>query len=445
MRKIQDWAKMYFVLSLLLLSFLFGAMIGIYKIFPYSFLSNGSRAIIDFLYNWKTYTIRPQSNFLKKNDFGGTGVIVYDPDRACHGVTLYSGLKNDRLALYLIDMEGNLLHQWTVSFNEIWPKAKHLDSQPGDLYQQITGSMLMKNGDVILNIYRVGLVKLDRFSNVVWKVPIRAHHQFNPSLRDSLWVPCEDGADRRYPEKAKKRGSLELDIHNPEAVCEVSFDGKLLRKIDVVEAFFRSGLGPMLLSVGLKEDKNYHFYSDGDSFTHLNDIEVVTKDVADAFPIFKAGDLLLSLATQSLLAVMDPDTETIKWTMRGPFFMQHDPDILPNGKILLFDNLGASLDPREYNGSRILEIDPATAKVQTVYGSSSKNFFCSQTEGDQQLLENGNLMIVESVRGRIFEIDPSGEIVWCYVTRWDDDEVIITHEATRYPESYADFTKKSQP
>jgi hypothetical protein len=434
--------KLYFFLSVLCIVFLLGAGVVLFKVFPYEFLKNGAEALADWKNNWQAYTIRPQAPFLRKNEFGASGVLVYDKERAYDGVTFYSGLQGDRLALHLIDMNGNLLHEWTVSLRELWPNgSRHLKSLPADLHQAIVGSMLLENGDVILNLYRVGLVRLDRCGKVLWKAPIRAHHLFNFSREGGLWVPCEEDTVRRYGEKENSLGTVTLTITDPEAVCEISPEGELLRSLDPVQAFFRSGLGPMLMPAGMSEYESYHFSSNGDTFTHVNDVEVVTEEFAKTFPKFSEGDLLLSLCTQNMLAVMDPETETIKWTMKGPFFNQHDPDLLPNGNISIFDNLGATLDPNAEDGTRILEVDPLTGAYRTVIGSSkSKNFFYTETEGNKQALANGNLLITESVRGRIFEVDQNGDIVWSFVTKWDEDKVVITHEGIRYPASYAAFT-----
>jgi hypothetical protein len=440
-----NWQKTYFSLSVIVIAFLLGAAVEIFQFFPYRQLVHAADALEDLEHNWRAYTILPQARFLEKNEFGGHGVLVYDKDRAFNGVTLYSGLDKKRLALRLIDMRGNLLHEWTVSFNALWPKAGHLDRQPGDLHQSITGALLLENGDVIFDMYRVGLVKMDRCGNVIWKVPIRAHHQFNLSPTGELWVPCEESGEKRYGKEEDGLDTPSLRLRNPEALCEISADGRLLREIDPVAAFFRSGLGPMLLPSGLTVYKTYHFASNGDTFTHINDIEVLSGKIAPAFPMFKTGDLLLSLCTENLLAVMDPVTETIKWTMRGPFFNQHDPDFLPSGKIRVFDNLGANLDRKERDGSRILDIDPVTETARTVYGSNKKNFFYSETQGNDQTLDNGDIMIVESLRGRIFEVAPNGDIVWSFVSNWNDDKVVIIDEATRYPPSYAAFAKQSCP
>src|SRR3546814_3243527 len=79
------------------------------------------------------------------------------------------------------------------------------------------------------------------------------------------------------------------------------------------------------------------------------------------------GRVLRSCRGIGTLAVIDLDSEEIVWARRGDWAGQHDPDILPNGNILLFDNLG-KLGPG--GRSRILEIDPQTgAEVWRYEGS----------------------------------------------------------------------------
>ena len=46
--------------------------------------------------------------------------------------------------------------------------------------------------------------------------------------------------------------------------------------------------------------------------------------------------------------------------MRGAWIGQHDPDILPNGNILLFDNDG---ELGEAGRSRVVEVDPRTTGI----------------------------------------------------------------------------------
>ena len=56
--------------------------------------------------------------------------------------------------------------------------------------------------------------------------------------------------------------------------------------------------------------------------------------------MLKVGDLLVSLRNVSSLVAIDAETKMARWAMAGSFRRQHDPDLLPNGHILVFDNLG---------------------------------------------------------------------------------------------------------
>jgi len=57
----------------------------------------------------------------------------------------------------------------------------------------------------------------------------------------------------------------------------------------------------------------------------------------------------------------------VKWWRTGPFLRQHDPDFLPNGHILVFDNRLGGRDHR-FGESRIVEIDPKNPESITRLG-----------------------------------------------------------------------------
>src|SRR3546814_7782682 len=95
--------------------------------------------------------------------------------------------------------------------------------------------------------------------------------------------------------------------------------------------------------------------------------------------------------------------------MRGGWIGQHDPDVLANGNILLYDNLGGF----EQSGrTRILEIDPDNGGVVWRYAGSLEQPFESEARGSQERLPNGNTLITETAGGRIFEVTRDGRIVW---------------------------------
>jgi hypothetical protein len=136
--------------------------------------------------------------------------------------------------------------------------------------------------------------------------------------------------------------------------------------------------------------------------------------------------------------VIDGETERVKWSLTYPFMAQHDPDFTEDGYITVFDN---NLDM--FGGSRILRIKPSTREVEVLYGHKRDQYFFTIRCGKHQHLPNGNMLITESYAGRVFEITPSGKVVWSWIMpRWDKNSVPEILEGTRYSEEFAGFTNK---
>jgi hypothetical protein len=105
----------------------------------------------------------------------------------------------------------------------------------------------------------------------------------------------------------------------------------------------------------------------------------------------------------------------------GPFFGQHDPHLLPNGNILVFDNgsyrthgSGAIVH------SRVLEFDMKTREVVWEYKDTPMYSFQSAFLSGAEILPNGNILVAEGGRGRIFQITPEGEVVWEFINPYFD-------------------------
>ena len=175
--------------------------------------------------------------------------------------------------------------------------------------------------------------------------------------------------------------------------------------------------------------------------THINDIEILDEAMAPQFPLFNEGDIMVSMRNLNLIVIIDAVTEKIKWWMTGPFHRQHDPDFLPNGRIAVFDNRSDEAEGVKLGGSRILSIDPVSRKIDIIYQSNPKNYFYTEIMGKHQFLPNGNILITESLAGKIFEINSQGEIVWSYTNRYDEDEIIRISEGIRLNENFGNFTK----
>ena len=107
---------------------------------------------------------------------------------------------------------------------------------------------------------------------------------------------------------------------------KLTSDGQILFQKSVSEILIDNGLEYLLFSVG-----DHGFTKDP---IHLNDIQPV--DFNGKF--WNKGDVFLSLRHQSMVLLYRPLTNKIIWKGTGPFFHQHDVDILNEHKISVFNN-----------------------------------------------------------------------------------------------------------
>ena len=421
--------RIYWVTSLCALAFACGIAVGVFRIFPYGLLQGiGFTARELIRYPQHTLGLAPEK-FLAVSPPMGAGVSLNVAGQAYPGMTLITGFFDSSLGIRLIDMKGAVLNHWTISYNEIWPESPHLSDQPRDWNTELHGARLMPNGDVIFTFQYGGLVRMDRCARVRWKLPRQTHHVFTPDAEGNFWVP-----DRRRRDEAVSRYPKVPPPFEEEYVVKVSPEGKVLAEISILDLIFKSRLEGLLFANGAHDSEMVVPLS-GD-FTHLNDVDVLSPELAPAFPQFEAGDLLVSLRNLNLLMVIDPAAERIKWTRTGPFLRQHDPDFLPTGRIAVFDNRRDGGGAHRFGGSRILAIDPGVGRDTTLYGARPDQHFYTDTMGDHQPLKNGNLLISESQKGHAFEITPAGNIVWSWVNRWQDGSVGKISQAARYPAEY---------
>lgn len=351
--------------------------------------------------------------------------IKPDLDRMQPGVTLLSGLIDGKLGLRLVDENGAVIHDWPLDFFDI-----DVDGKVYHYQALIHGTYLYPNGDALVNLDQKGIYRIDACGRIKWISEARTHHSIDVDENGAIWAP---EIAHGYLEQRLYRHAYNLDLIvkiDPET-------GKTLDRIDLTKVFLDSE------NEGLAVWENPD-YSD---LLHVNDVEVLSSADAPAFPMFSAGDILVSSRLRNALFVIDGKTKLIKWSRVGPMQFHHDPDFERDGAISIFDNRGAELATAENNwlgdrgGSRILSIRPGDYAFKTLYSSTEAHPFYSPRRGKHQRLANGDILIAETDSGRAFEITPGGDIVWQYVNKFNDREVGWITGALRYPSSYADFPK----
>ena len=436
----ENWAKLYFAVAIALLLFGYGVAVGMYQVFPYQPIRNAISAAADWNENAEHYARIKPDKHLRPERGPGSELNRYDEAKALDGVTLLSGMWGESLGVKLVGMDGNLLHEWLVSFNDIWPDAPHLELQPHDWDTNIHGLFAYPDGDLVLNFEHDGLVRIDRCARVQWQLPELAHHFVTQAPDGNLWV----GGEVHHKKKDARFNRIEAPFAE-DFLLEVSPEGEVLRRISVLELFYNSGLEGLLLASTQSTGGIWKgtVVSRGPDITHLNDLDILSAEDAAAFEAFSAGDILLSLRNLHMLLVFDPATEIIKWYKLGPWLMQHDPDFLSDGKIMVFDNRARKTVDGKVYGSRILELDPVSRDVEVIYSGSDEDLFFTSQMGKSQPLSNGNVLIAEPDGGRAFEVDRDGAIVWEYINRWSEEQVAVITEAVRLPGDYFNISQES--
>lgn len=315
----------------------------------------------------------------------------------------------------LVDREGRVVHEWWIEPTEVFADSVHRRGTGLD-EQDLQGTALLPGGDLVANVEYAGTVRVDACSRVEWTLAEGSHHSIERAEDGTLWIPgiTHEGPARseRYP-----RGFVGLasEIYRSQ-VLHVGPGGRLLRRIDVLSLLYDSGLERFI-------PKNRQ--QDEEDVVHLNDVEPLPGSMADAYPLFEAGDLLLSLRNLDLVLVVDPDTREVKWSASRPFIMQHDPDFLGRGWIGVFDNnWDDTNNGTMLGGSRIVALNPGSDSTRVLFPTAASEHFYTAHRGKWQQLENGNRLLTEADRGRILEVAPDGRTVWSWsVEAYSDDRV----------------------
>lgn len=433
-----NWDKFLFALGILILSYAYGLATIQFRLFPYGILRDAKQAALDWKSNWMTYTQTEPGQFLRPAVYQGNGLTKNLPDRTQPGVTLFTGFRDNHVALWLIDSKGTVIHRWSADFTRLWPKPSHIEGYPvpdkNDWYTHIHGALLFPNGDVVFNFEYLGMMRLDKCGKVVWRLPYMTHHSLHLSEDGTIWA-----SGRKFHHKEDGFPGMIPEFWEPTAI-QVSADGKLLREVSILDVIYRNGV----------EILRFSPYFTGD-WDHLNDIEIFESKPGYSSTLFKPGDILVSLRHLHLVFVFDPATSRIEWMSSGPWLHQHDPDFLPDGTISVFDNRnlwGHSYQEAQggrsppFSGSRIIRINPLDNHYTVVYEGTSGNSFYTNLMGKHQYLDNGNILITESEGGRAFEIDGNGDIVWEYINRYSENRIAVIEQAERYPASYGDFAQE---
>jgi len=455
--KTQLLPRIAFFAACLFFAFLFGFIASHFELFPHGTIAPALDEAVRLVENpsklMDGVPKRHQSE--ARHDFAG--VLAYDeqgkliPNEqidagdGCILITSFWPEYDWRPGLRLIDRRGETLHHWDVDLAKIWPESPYTDGAEAfyGTESYIHGSYVFDNGDVLFNVEYVGLVRLDKHSNVVWKLDRHTHHSVTRAEDGNFWV-CEMNWITDLQHALLNFYGLEVPFVE-DMVLKVSPEGEVLQQVSILDMVCRSDLRSMLFRAGAEVPTRTF------DPLHLNDVEELSSAMAAQYPMFAAGDLVVSLFQFNLVMVFDPNTREVKWTQVTPFVHQHDPDFLGDGWISVFNNNsdGSPLGIIS-GGSQMLAFRPHTGEQYGIYPekldasllaatkkapSGHERRFYTRVGGKAQKLPTGNWLIVEAVGGRLFEVDERRHTVWEWCQQRSDDGVMVAEvlEGTWYP------------
>lgn len=392
------------IVALIGVSVGYGILVNSRHLFPYSLLKHGFKTLVP-----RQAALRlpgksaepPPDSVQKLVHFpylrgyrspteGGGPIRAYDKALAEDGLNFFSS--GHAPAAILMDMDGKIVKTWTVDVPKAFPGLALDDQKEHDREKVLRRAHLFPDGGIVAMFEEIGLVRLDSQSHVLWTWRAKTHHDLFVADDGEIWTIFHE-----------KRVVPELHRDDPvwdDSIAEISPDGKLVRRVSLIECFARSRYVPLLLNIDPNDDDVFH----------TNSVFVLDGSLADRWSAFRRGNVLVSIKRLNTVAVIDVASGQVVWALNGQWYGQHSARLSAKAHLLLFDNLGSMR-----RASRVLEIDPFTQELLWSYGAREGQSLISEIIGFVERLPGGNTLIAETNYGRVLEVAPDSRIAWEFV------------------------------
>jgi len=354
-------------------------------------------------------------------------VTIYDSARTFDGYTLFAPTFGTDA--WLIDMQGRVVNHWEMA---------HAPASHGRLLPN--GNLMWQGkGPGSMDKYFVGsgseLVEVDWDGNEVWRYDeVGLNHDFLPLENGNVIVNVFQAVPDDLA-KAVKGGIPGTELNGKiYSACfkEITREGETLWQWKAYE----------------------HLDPEADAICPLCNRHVWGFN--NSLALMPDGKLLFTLRLLNRVCMLDRQTGRVVWQFGEGEALGHPHccTALENGNVLLFDNglhrYSSELNLADFAASRVIEIDPKAKRIVWKYQDPlSPNFFSAICAGAQRL-PNGNTLICEATKGRIFEVTVEGQIVWEYfspftVVRpnyWGWTVSATIWQAHRYPPDFPGLAGK---
>jgi len=427
-KKIELWVLLLVILIFTVLTILFGALIVNFYVYKYEWSINSQgkfprlqKTAIFFAklpYNLKSIIsnqgidVKPfkknknlnEFQLFKKTDYFKNKLIIlprYDGDLKRSIVEVRDLGTFELLHTYKHDINkmNNLIDTSNVEFKNVLSDSNER--------RFIYFNPLVQNDGSLLAIGSNSFFKIDICSNLIWLNQDEIfHHSVNQSMDENFWVGAQ-----MYPYSNITNtyyGKYGFG-YKEDAIAKIDLDGKLIFIKSIAEILIENKI------IGENLYLKNHFDP-----IHLNDIE----EAYIHSKYWEVGDLFLSIRNQSAIIHYRPSENKVINYIKGPFFQQHDVDIISNKEISIFNNNNNALESKNF--SEILIFNFETKKFEKKFNDKLvENNFKTSTEGLSEILSDGSLLVEEQNHGRLILFDKNGSKVWEFVNKDTKNDVFF--------------------
>ena len=325
-----------------------------------------------------------------------TGLTAHDPAQASPGYTLYASLSGNG-EVYLLDANGAVAHQWQMPYppglygyllpnGNLFYGGKVRDDGGWDLFE----AMKRFKGGVML--------EADWDGNILWehRDPYHHHDARRTESGGCLYMTVERMDDAQAAQISGGQPGTDAGGMYADVLVEVDANGNRIWEWHAAEH--------------LDPDRHVITFNDlRDEWSHGNTVVPLPASASSGERV------MFSFRNISTVGIIDKATGNIEWQIGDDVLaQQHDPSMLDNGNVLIYDN-GSHSRHNPLPASRVIEVDTSNNEIVWEYRDNPPFNFFSAYISSARRLPNGNTLITEGQPGRIFQVTPAGEVVWEYI------------------------------
>ncbi len=292
---------------------------------------------------WHSYRatgriLREDTYFRRNQAWPKMPYTVFDPAAVAPGYLAINRFHPDdqRFVTDLLDASGKVVHSWPIDYSQI--------VEGGSSTEFVHGALPLRDGSLVVDFDDGHAVaRIDACGRPIWVNSDKTYHHLIERDGDGLWLWKATNWDGSQDQVMVRIDGATGKITNSVRLIDDVIEG------DPTDAM------KLTIPPGFDFEKDAERDEFSDLF-HPNNVEPLSVEMASAFPQFSAGDLLFNLRNLSTIAVVSRSTHRLLWVLRGPWFMQHDPDFQSDGTITVYSN-----NP-DRESSTLIRVDPKTSR-----------------------------------------------------------------------------------